>query len=355
MMDRKQAPKEENTAKRDVIMMLTFMAVIWLLYGITQYPEAVRIPIFIALLILFAAYRIVCYVRARKYAKKGQTLQEVLNDLRRKHKKLKEEQSGNQVFIVSAILVLVLLLWDGIKSEDNVSLIIAAVDVAMILFVLLPEFQKCRKRLKEVSVSINMLEQASDTTVEMESRFRDAEAKLEALQMERDAKEEDIDAARAELKGIQELLQAREVDEQLLVERIEIMNEENKTLLDRIASLMQKKGGREKYKKPFDETFINVSEDAKNKILDFLNKVQEEDKYMSDRYARRLIKYYIALRTKLYYTNASITVYSEYFFPNSGKSNESSYRKTFTNNYNEISLSSPEVSAAVEKIEKLIK
>ena len=86
-------------------------------------------------------------------------------------------------------------------------------------------------------------------------------------------------------------------------------------------------------------------------ILKFLRSVQEEDMYLTDGYAKRLVLYFCAM-SRLKYIEENMSVYARYFYPDSGKSNETSYIKTFNNAKAPI-LSSSELDAAIEKIRNI--
>lgn len=86
-------------------------------------------------------------------------------------------------------------------------------------------------------------------------------------------------------------------------------------------------------------------------ILEFLRDIQEEDKYLTDGYAKRLVLYFCAM-SRLRYIEENMSVYARYFFPYSGKSSETSYIKTFNNAKAPI-LSSSEFDAAIEKIRNI--
>ena len=86
-------------------------------------------------------------------------------------------------------------------------------------------------------------------------------------------------------------------------------------------------------------------------ILKFLRDVQEEDKYLTDGYAKRLVQYFCAM-SRLRYIEENMSAYARYFYPYSGKSSETSYIKTFNNAKAPI-LSSSELDVAIEKIRNI--
>lgn len=133
--------------------------------------------------------------------------------------------------------------------------------------------------------------------------------------------------------------------------RLHVLEEQNEELQHR-AEAAEINRGRKTDKdiySLFTDTRARKSADS---ILEFLRDVQEEDKYLTDGYAKRLVLYFCAM-SRLKYIEENMSVYARYFYPYSGKSNETSYIKTFNNAKAPI-LSSPELSAAIEKIRNIV-
>lgn len=91
--------------------------------------------------------------------------------------------------------------------------------------------------------------------------------------------------------------------------------------------IMKVKVGRQK--EELMELFT-ISDEKAERIIDFLIRVQKEDKSLSRDYVKRLMQYYIEL-CSLGILHDNMSAFSTYFFPSSGKSSEESYRKALTN------------------------
>lgn len=96
----------------------------------------------------------------------------------------------------------------------------------------------------------------------------------------------------------------------------------------------------------------NLPQEKIDIIINYLLRVQAEDRGLVDGYATRLCIYYCAL-CRLGYMDDNISAFSRYLFPTSGKSNESSYRRTLSNTKTAVQ-NSVNLEEAEEHINKLI-
>lgn len=108
---------------------------------------------------------------------------------------------------------------------------------------------------------------------------------------------------------------------------VENLNKKMSVVMASVESLPDGRLGRRK--EELMELFT-VSDEKAERIIDFLIRVQKEDKSLSRDYAKRLMQYYIEL-CSLGILHDNMSAFATYFFPSSGKSSEESYRKALTN------------------------
>ena len=130
------------------------------------------------------------------------------------------------------------------------------------------------------------------------------------------------------------------------------MLEEQNEKLQLRAKTVETNRGRKTDKDIYSLFADSLTQESVDSLLKFLRNIQEEDKYLLDGYAKRLVLYFYAM-IKLKYIEENMSVYARYFYPFSGKTNESSYVKTF-NNAKSTVLNSSKLDATIEEIRKIL-
>ena len=131
----------------------------------------------------------------------------------------------------------------------------------------------------------------------------------------------------------------------------ESLKKENIDLKVQAEAAMASRG--RKQTKGIESLFINADALLKmDSILSFLRSIQEKDKCLTDGYCKRLALYFCALR-RLGYVSDNISAYAKYFYPYSGKNNESSYIKSF-NNMKAVMQESSLLTSAMSEMKNLV-
>ena len=175
-----------------------------------------------------------------------------------------------------------------------------------------------------------------DRILQQEEEILEAKVKISEWQNEIFRKEKEITQLR---QNIQEANN-----------RLHILEEQNEDLQHR-AEAAEINRGRKADKDIYSLFTDSLPRKSADSILKFLRDIQEEDMYLTDGYAKRLVLYFCAM-SRLRYIEENMSAYARYFYPYSGKSSETSYIKTFNNAKAPI-LSSSELDVAIEKIRNI--